>query len=101
VRFIDVFDRMMSDERTPLPVNFAGYLLRGEPQPFDERDEVLRIWFAIVKEMRREPEALQHTPLTPNEIERLKRALNIIRDSVHAAHALQPSHFYVVPEGGR
>ncbi len=97
----DILDQILGDLRLPCRGNFADQVLSGTLGKFDPRSDVLMMSHALITFLRPEPDAPHHTPLSPLEVERLRVGLRIILDSVNAAYARNPDHFYVVQKGGR
>lgn len=97
----EVLDEILSDPRLPPPINFVERLTEGTLGKPDLRHDPMGMFFGLMKFFRPDPDAPHHTPLSPEEISRLRAALPIILDSINAAYARNPAHFYVVKKGGR
>lgn len=95
----DVMNLILADPRLTKYVNLADQLRAGTP--LDERDDTgiaVMVWSQLVQELKPEQ---GYMPLSPTEVERAKRILRVLLDSLTHAHAANKSHFRPVDPGGR
>jgi hypothetical protein len=95
----DVTDQIIADPRLTKFVNLGERIRQG--LPLGEQDDTgiaIHAWCTLVEGLKPEQ---GYMPMSPTEIERAKRILRVIAESLDAAKALNRSHFRPVEDGGR